>query len=174
MRFLEVGEWGVTQRERRSLEVRCPFQVESSIIAMMSAFRQTNVCAWSMVIENTAWFLEWRFVMKRIDAIVRPEKLQEVKERLVTIGVEGLTVTEVRGFGRQKGHVEVYRGSEYTVDFLPKLLLTILAPDDRVPGILDTIMEGGRTGKLGDGKIFVTPVEEIVRIRTGERGQAAF
>jgi nitrogen regulatory protein P-II 1 len=112
--------------------------------------------------------------MKRIDAIVRPEKLQELQERLVSIGVEGLTMTEVRGFGRQKGHTEVYRGSEYTVDFLPKLLLTILAPDDRVPGVIDAIMEVARTGKLGDGKIFVTPIEEIVRIRTGERGQAAF
>jgi len=112
--------------------------------------------------------------MKRIDAIVRPEKLEELQERLVSIGVEGLTITEVRGFGRQKGHTEVYRGAEYTVDFLPKLLLTILAPDDRVPSIIDAIVEVARTGKLGDGKIFVTQVEEIVRIRTGERDQAAF
>jgi nitrogen regulatory protein P-II 1 len=113
-------------------------------------------------------------MMKRIDAIVRPEKLHELKERLVAIGVEGLTVIEVRGFGRQKGHTEVYRGSEYTIDFVPKLLLMIIAPDDRVAGILDAIMETGRTGVLGDGKIFVTPLEEVVRIRTGERGQAAF
>ena len=112
--------------------------------------------------------------MKRIDAIVRPEKLHELKERLVEIGVEGLTVSEVRGFGRQKGHTEVYRGSEYSVEFVPKLLLMIIAPDDRVAGILDAIMEIGRTGKVGDGKIFVTPLEEVVRIRTGERGQAAF
>jgi nitrogen regulatory protein P-II 1 len=111
--------------------------------------------------------------MKRIDAIVRPDKLHELKERLVTIGVEGLTVSEVRGFGRQKGHTEVYRGSEYSVDFVPKLLLTIIAPDDRVPGIVDAIMQGGRTGKFGDGKIFVTSLEEVVRVRTGERGNAA-
>jgi nitrogen regulatory protein P-II 1 len=112
--------------------------------------------------------------MKRIDAIVRPEKLHEVKERLVSIGVEGLTVIEVRGFGRQKGHTEIYRGSEYSVEFVPKVLLTIIAPDDRVAVILDAIVETGRTGQLGDGKIFVTPLEEVVRIRTGERGQVAF
>jgi len=112
--------------------------------------------------------------MKRIDAIVRPEKLHELKECFVAIGVEGMTVVEVRGFGRQKGHTEVYRGSEYSVEFVPKVLLMIIAPDDRVAGILDAIMETGRTGKLGDGKIFVTALEEVVRIRTGERGQAAF
>ena len=141
---------------------------------MMSAFCQIEGLHCGYCCANSRRFLPGRFVMKRIDAIVRPEKLHELKERLVAIGVEGLTVIEVRGFGRQKGHTEVYRGSEYSVEFLPKLLLMIIAPDDRVAGILEAITEIGRTGKLGDGKIFVTPLEEVVRIRTGERGQAAF
>ena len=111
--------------------------------------------------------------MKRIDAIVRPEKLHELKERLVAIGVEGITVIDVRGFGRQKGRTKVYRGSEYSVEFVPSLLLMIITPDDRAAGILDAIIETGRTGKLGDGKIFVSPLEEVVRIRTGERSLSA-
>jgi nitrogen regulatory protein P-II 1 len=111
--------------------------------------------------------------MKRIDAIIRPKSLDEVKSHLASIGVQGLTVTEVRGFGRQKGHTEVYRGTEYAVDLLPKLMLTIIASEDRVPGIIDAIIAGARTGKMGDGKIFVTPLDEVVRIRTGERGASA-
>ena len=111
--------------------------------------------------------------MKRIDAIIRQENLDCVRERLTSAGVEGLTVTEVVGYGRQKGHTEFYRGAEYRMDFHPQLLLTILAREDLVDGILNAIIEGARTGKIGDGKVFVTTVEEVVRIRTGEIGEAA-
>src|SRR5262249_13264706 len=116
--------------------------------------------------------LNWRS-MKRIDAVIKPFKLDEVKDRLTTIGVEGLTVTEVKGFGRQKGHSELYRGAEYVVDFLPKVQLSVLVPDDRVPQIVEAIVGSARTGRIGDGKIFISAVEEVVRIRTGERGPAA-
>jgi len=111
--------------------------------------------------------------MKRIDAIIRPHQLDEVKSNLAAIGVEGITVGEVRGFGRQKGHTEVYRGTEYAVELLPKIQITILATDAMAPKILTAIAEGARTGKIGDGKIFVTALEEVVRIRTGDRGEAA-
>jgi nitrogen regulatory protein P-II 1 len=111
--------------------------------------------------------------MKRIDAIIRPDSLDNVKAHLASIGVHGLTVSEVRGFGRQKGHTEVYRGTEYSVDFLAKLLVTIITSDEQTPAILDAIVEGARTGKMGDGKITVTPLDEVVRIRTGERGDSA-
>lgn len=111
--------------------------------------------------------------MKRIDAVIRPHSLEEVKNRLTSIGVEGITVSEVRGFGRQRGHTEVYRGTEYAVDFVPKILLTIVASDELVPKIIDAVTEGARTGKIGDGKIFVTPVDEVIRIRTGDRGESA-
>jgi nitrogen regulatory protein P-II 1 len=111
--------------------------------------------------------------MKRIDAIIKPFKLDEVKQRLEGAGVTGVTITEVKGFGRQKGHTELYRGAEYVVDFLPKVQLSILVPDDKVAKTVDVIMDCARTGRIGDGKIFVTPVEEVIRIRTGERGAAA-
>ena len=111
--------------------------------------------------------------MKRIDAIIKPYKLDEVKERLAAIGVQGITVNDVRGFGRQKGHTELFRGAEYVVDFLPKVQLSILVPDERVADTVEAIVAGARTGRIGDGKIFVTPVDEVVRIRTGERGPAA-
>jgi len=111
--------------------------------------------------------------MKRIDSIIRPQNLDSVKEHLSAIGVDALTVSEVRGFGRQKGHTELYRGAEYSVDFFPKLMLTILTADDRVDEIVRAIMAGARTGKMGDGKIFVTPLDEVVRIRTGECGESA-
>jgi nitrogen regulatory protein P-II 1 len=111
--------------------------------------------------------------MKRIDAIIRPDSLDSVKAHLASIGVLGLTISEVRGFGRQKGHTEVYRGTEYSVDFLAKLLVTIITSEEQVPAILDAIVEGARTGKMGDGKIIVTPLDEVVRIRTGERGDSA-
>jgi nitrogen regulatory protein P-II 1 len=111
--------------------------------------------------------------MKRIDAIIKPFKLDEVKERLERIGVRGVTVSEVRGFGRQRGHTELYRGAEYVVDFLPKIQLSVLVPDDRLEPTVDAILEGAHTGRIGDGKIFVTSVEEVIRIRTGERGAAA-
>ena len=111
--------------------------------------------------------------MKRIDAIIKPFKLDEVKERLAKVGVQGLTVYEVKGFGRQKGHTELYRGAEYVVDFVPKVQLSILVKDDQVAETLDAIVAGARTGKIGDGKIFITTVDEVVRIRTGERGSGA-
>jgi nitrogen regulatory protein P-II 1 len=111
--------------------------------------------------------------MKLITAIIKPFKLEEVKEALSAIGVEGMTVTEVKGFGRQKGHTEIYRGSEYTVDFLPKVKLEIAVADDHVTATVDTIVKAAKTGKIGDGKIFVVPLEEVVRIRTDERGEAA-
>jgi nitrogen regulatory protein P-II 1 len=108
--------------------------------------------------------------MKKVEAIIKPFKLDEVKEGLSSIGVQGLTATEVKGFGRQKGHTELYRGAEYVVDFLPKVKLEIIVSDDQVAGVVDTIQQAARTGRIGDGKIFVLPMEEIVRIRTGERG----
>ncbi|MGA2889823.1 MAG: P-II family nitrogen regulator [Terracidiphilus sp.] len=111
--------------------------------------------------------------MKRIDAVIRPERLDQVKKCLSSIGIQGASAAEIRGFGRQHGHTEIYRGTEYSVDFLPKVLLTIVASDEQVSKIVDAIIEGSRTGKLGDGKIFVTPVDEVIRIRTGERGETA-
>ena len=111
--------------------------------------------------------------MKRIDAIIKPFKLDPVKEGLAAIGVQGITVNEVKGFGRQKGHTELYRGAEYAVDFLPKVQITVLVADDRVAPTVNAIVEAARTGKIGDGKIFVTPIDEVVRIRTGERGPDA-
>jgi nitrogen regulatory protein P-II 1 len=111
--------------------------------------------------------------MKRIDAIIRPQNLDPVKEELASIGVQAMTIVDVHGFGRQKGHSEIYRGTEYAVDFVPKLMLTILASDDRVDEIIRAIVAGARTGKMGDGKIFVTPLDEVMRIRTGEIGDSA-
>jgi nitrogen regulatory protein PII len=111
--------------------------------------------------------------MKLIIAIIKPFKLEEVKDALSEIGVEGMTVTEVKGFGRQKGHTEIYRGSEYTVDFLPKVKLEIAVGNDLVPKTIDTIAKAAKTGKIGDGKIFIVPIEEAVRIRTEERGDVA-
>jgi nitrogen regulatory protein P-II 1 len=111
--------------------------------------------------------------MKRVDAIIKPFKLDEVKERLERSGVHGVTVSEVKGFGRQRGHTELYRGAEYVVDFLPKVQISVLVPDDRLDETVEAILEGARTGRIGDGKIFVTSVEEVIRIRTGERGSAA-
>jgi len=111
--------------------------------------------------------------MKLITAIIKPFKLEEVKEALASVGIEGMTVSEVKGFGRQKGHTEIYRGSEYTVDFLPKVKLDVAVADDLVPKVVETIIKAAKTGKIGDGKIFVTPLDEVVRIRTEERGDAA-
>ena len=111
--------------------------------------------------------------MKRIDAIIKPFKLDEVKQHLEQIGVQGVTLSEVKGFGRQKGHTELYRGAEYVVDFLPKVQLSILVDDDKVREVVDAIVEAARTGRVGDGKIFISPVEEVIRIRTGERDVAA-
>jgi nitrogen regulatory protein P-II 1 len=111
--------------------------------------------------------------MRKIEAIIKPFKLDEVKEALNEIGVQGLTVSEVKGFGRQKGHTELYRGAEYVVDFIPKIKIEIIAGDDMVAKIIETIAEAARTGRIGDGKIFVMPVEEVIRIRTGESGEEA-
>lgn len=111
--------------------------------------------------------------MKLIIAVIKPFKLEEVKAALADIGIEGMTVTEVKGFGRQKGHTEIYRGSEYTVDFLPKVKLEIGVDDDQVTKAIDAITKAAHTGKIGDGKIFVLPIEEVVRIRTSERGPEA-
>ena len=111
--------------------------------------------------------------MKKIEAIIKPFKLEDVKEALAEIGVEGMTVTEVKGFGRQKGHTEIYRGSEYTVDFLPKLKIELVVSDALVQTAIDAIIQAARTGKIGDGKIFVSSVEEVIRIRTEERGEQA-
>ena len=111
--------------------------------------------------------------MKKIEAIIKPFKLEDVKEALSGAGVEGMTVSEVKGFGRQKGHTEIYRGSEYTVDFLPKLKLEIVVADSVVEVAVTAILKAAKTGKIGDGKIFVIPVEQAVRIRTDERGEQA-
>jgi nitrogen regulatory protein PII len=111
--------------------------------------------------------------MKKIEAIIKPFKLEEVKDSLGDIGLEGMTVTEVKGFGRQKGHTEIYRGSEYSVDFLPKLKVEIVTSNDRADPAIAAIMKAAKTGKIGDGKIFVTTVDDSIRIRTDERGEKA-
>jgi nitrogen regulatory protein PII len=111
--------------------------------------------------------------MKLIIAIIKPFKLEEVKEALAAAGIEGMTVTEVKGFGRQKGHTEIYRGSEYTVDFLPKVKLEVAVSDETAGKAVDTIVKAAKTGKIGDGKVFILPLDEIVRIRTDERGESA-
>jgi nitrogen regulatory protein P-II 1 len=111
--------------------------------------------------------------MKKIEAIIKPFKLEEVKDALNEIGIEGMTVTEVKGFGRQKGHTEIYRGSEYTVDFLPKIKVELVLGDKQVEPAVAVIIKSARTGKIGDGKVFVSPIEEAVRIRTEEHGEAA-
>lgn len=111
--------------------------------------------------------------MKKVEAIIKPFKLDEVREALSDIGINGLTVTEVKGFGRQKGHTELYRGAEYAVDFLPKVKIEVVLPDDLVERAIDAIVATARTGKIGDGKIFVTGVEQVVRIRTGETNENA-
>ncbi|HTG43765.1 MAG TPA: P-II family nitrogen regulator [Verrucomicrobiae bacterium] len=111
--------------------------------------------------------------MKKIEAIVKPFKLQEVKEALNEIGIQGMTVTEVKGFGRQKGHTEIYRGNEYTVDFMPKVKIEMVLPDGQINAAVEAIIKAAKTGKIGDGKVFVSPVAEAVRIRTSERGEEA-
>lgn len=111
--------------------------------------------------------------MKKIEAIIKPFKLDDVREALGEIGVNGITVSEVKGFGRQKGHTELYRGAEYLVDFLPKVKLEIVITADEVDRCIETIMQSAQTGKIGDGKIFVTSVEKVIRIRTGEEGESA-
>ena len=111
--------------------------------------------------------------MKQITAVIKPFKLEEVRESLADVGVSGLTVTEVKGFGRQKGHTELYRGAEYVVDFLPKVKVEVVVKDEDVERVVEAIVAAAKTGKIGDGKIFVTPVEQVIRIRTGETGDDA-
>ncbi|MCP4642863.1 MAG: P-II family nitrogen regulator [bacterium] len=111
--------------------------------------------------------------MKKIEAIVKPFKLEEIKEALASIGIQGLTVTEVKGFGRQKGHKELYRGAEYVVEFLPKIKLEVVVNDDKLEEVVEAIVKAASTGRIGDGKIFVMPVDDAVRIRTGESGDIA-
>jgi nitrogen regulatory protein P-II 1 len=114
---------------------------------------------------------EW--IMKKIEAIIKPFKLDDVKEAIIELGNFGMTVSEVKGFGRQKGHTELYRGAEYVIDFLPKLKIEIVVEDEMVEKLVEAIITSARTGKVGDGKIFITPVDDAIRIRTGERGEAA-
>ncbi len=111
--------------------------------------------------------------MKKIEAVIKPFKLEEVREALAALGVSGLTVTEVKGFGRQKGHTELYRGAEYVVDFLPKAKVEVVVRADMVDHAVEAIVKAAHTGKIGDGKIFITPIEQVIRIRTGETGEAA-
>ncbi len=111
--------------------------------------------------------------MKKVEAIIKPFKLDEVKDALVEIGIGGMTVTEVRGFGQQKGHTEIYRGTEYVIDFLPKIKIEVIVKDEDVEKVVETIMKTAQTGRVGDGKIFIIPVEDVIRIRTGERGEKA-
>ena len=111
--------------------------------------------------------------MKKIEAIIKPFKLEEVKEALAEVGVQGMTVTEVKGFGRQKGHTEIYRGSEYTGDFLPKVKIEIIVDDDQADSVAEVIVKSANTGKIGDGKVFISSVEQAIRIRTGETGPSA-
>jgi nitrogen regulatory protein P-II 1 len=111
--------------------------------------------------------------MKKIEAIIKPFKLDEVKNALAEVGIQGITVSEVKGFGRQKGHTELYRGAEYTIDFLPKVKVEIVVPDEKCLQVVETIQASAKTGRIGDGKIFILPCEEVIRIRTGERGAAA-
>lgn len=111
--------------------------------------------------------------MKKIEAIIKPFKLDDVKEALNEIGIQGMTITEVKGYGRQKGHKEIYRGAEYVVDFIPKVKIEIIAESEMAPLLVETIRKAAHTGKIGDGKIFVFPVEEVIRVRTGEKGKDA-
>ena len=111
--------------------------------------------------------------MKKIEAIVKPFKLQEVKDALSELGIQGMTVIEVKGFGRQKGHTEIYRGSEYTIDFMPKVKIEMVLPDAQIESAVEAILKAAKTGKIGDGKVFVSPVSDAFRIRTGERGDDA-
>src|SRR5512133_2136031 len=111
--------------------------------------------------------------MKKVEAIIKPFKRDEVKEALQEVGLQGITVTEAKGFGRQKGHTELYRGAEYVIDFLPKMKIEVVVGDDQAPRVIEAIATAARTGKIGDGKIFVTDVSDVIRIRTGETGQSA-
>ena len=129
--------------------------------------------AWGWTFPNTANAPTTNDFMKKIEAIIKPFKLQDVKDALNELGIQGMTVTEVKGFGRQKGHTEIYRGSEYTVDFLPKVKVETVLPDGQVAQAIEAIIKAAKTGKIGDGKVFVTPIEDAIRIRTEDRGDTA-
>ena len=118
-------------------------------------------------------YCEYPMPMKKIEAVIKPFKLEDVKDALSELDLHGMTISEVKGFGRQKGHTEIYRGAEYVIDFVPKIKITVVVPDHMLEIVLEAVSRAARTGKIGDGKIFVLPVEECVRIRTGERGEAA-
>jgi len=111
--------------------------------------------------------------MKKVEAIIKPHKLEDVKEALTAVGISGMSVTEIKGFGRQQGHTELYRGAEYVIDFIPKLKIEVVIPDELVEKVVEAIIKAANTGKIGDGKIFIIPVEDAIRIRTGERGDSA-
>jgi nitrogen regulatory protein PII len=129
--------------------------------------------AWGWTFPNTASAPTTNDLMKKIEAIIKPFKLQDVKEALNELGIQGMTVTEVKGFGRQKGHTEIYRGSEYTVDFLPKVKIETVLPDGQVATAVEAIIKAAKTGNIGDGKVFVSAIEDAVRIRTDDRGDSA-
>jgi nitrogen regulatory protein P-II 1 len=139
---------------------------------MVSELRNRPAAGGGLARRNSNFFRN-KYDMKKIEAIIKPFKLEEVKDALSDIGIEGMTVSEVKGFGRQKGHTEIYRGSEYTVDFLPKIKVEIVVTDNRVENAITAIVKSAKTGKIGDGKVFVSAVEEAVRIRTNEKGEAA-
>jgi nitrogen regulatory protein P-II 1 len=154
--------------------------VESPVVVIIGPVRMgvvltQVVCATILGQGRSVWRRDSRGerIMKKIEAIIKPFKLDEVKEKLNASGIQGMTVSEVRGFGRQRGHTELYRGAEYVVDFLPKTKIEIIIPDHLEDMVIETIMAAAQTGSIGDGKIFVTPVEEVIRIRTGERGEEA-
>jgi nitrogen regulatory protein P-II 1 len=134
---------------------------------------ETNDSPFRSRAKNANHQLNRNILMKKIEAIIKPFRLEDVKDALAEIGIEGMTITEVKGFGRQKGHTEIYRGSEYTVDFLPKIKIEIVLPNHQLDGAVSAIVKSARTGKIGDGKVFVSNVEEAVRIRTDEKGEEA-
>ena len=143
---------------------------------MSSKIHYILVMVDSQLVSNRKWFYQpqrGKQFMKKVEAIIKPFKLDEVKDKLNEIGVKGITVTEVKGFGRQKGHTELYRGAEYVVDFLPKVKMELVIDDAQLEEVINTIAKAAQTGRIGDGKIFVTNIEEAIRIRTGERGKEA-
>jgi nitrogen regulatory protein P-II 1 len=159
---------GIGPRIRRRFAL-VGFRIEGHIIRLVGNFiRLSHGISLAVCV-----LLQREVHMKRIDAVIKPSKLDEVKASITALGITGLTVSEVKGFGRQKGHTEMYRGTEYTVDFLPKILITIVVADELVEPIVKSISDSARSGKIGDGKIFVTALEDVIRIRTGERGKDA-
>jgi nitrogen regulatory protein PII len=155
-------------------------RVENTLILISACQKSIKVIDWAIrknSYKNGTKYADSRnttcIYMKKIEAIIKPFKLEEVKEALAEVGIQGMTVTEVKGFGRQKGHTEIYRGSEYTVDFLPKVKLEVIVDDHLASTVVTAIVKSANTGKIGDGKVFISPVEEAIRIRTGETGSAA-